>query len=57
MEENKIVKLNIQVKEEETISEPTKKEDNCFQTNPILQKMHSCNTKAEKHKFKLKDLF
>ena len=57
MEDNKIVKLNIEIKEEETTSKEIKKEESCFQTNPILQKMHNCNSKAEKYKFKLKDLF
>lgn len=57
MEENKIVKLNIETKNDDATIEQQKKEDSCYQTNPILQKMHSCNSKAEKLKFKLKDLF
>lgn len=56
MDENKIVELNINKKEEVKI-EKEEKFRFSLQTNPILQKMLLANVNNQKDKFKFKDLF
>ncbi len=54
MEETKIIKLNIESKEEST--EKNKKFLNSCNTNPIVQKMIKITQKSKLGKFTLKDL-
>lgn len=57
MDENKIVELNINKKENEVKIEKEEKYRFSLQTNPILQKMLLANANSKKDKFKFKDLF
>ena len=56
MDENKIIKLNIEQKNKE---ESEKKQTSSFSlhTNPILKKMFLSNMENKKGKFSLKDWF
>ncbi|MBQ8886800.1 MAG: hypothetical protein IJY61_03775 [Candidatus Gastranaerophilales bacterium] len=56
MDENKIVELNTN-KKEEVKNEKEEKFRFSLQTNPILQKMLLANANSKKDKFKFKDLF
>ena len=56
MDENKIIKLDIQTQKREKTSENQKDTQSFFQTNPILQKMFIVNMNNKKGKFSLKDI-
>lgn len=59
MDENKLVKLNIEpkAKNSEAQTEKKPKIGNFLHTNPILEKMFVSNVINEKNKFSIKDLF
>lgn len=57
MDENKIVKLNIETNKPVEKQECDKKFNFSFHTNPILQKMFVANMNNKKDKFTFKDLF
>ena len=59
MDENKLVKLNIEqkAKNSEEQAEKKPKIGSFLHTNPILEKMFVSNVINEKNKFSIKDLF
>lgn len=59
MDENKLVKLNIEqkAKNSEQKAENKPKIGSFLHTNPILEKMFVSNVINEKKKFSIKDLF
>ena len=57
MDDNKIIKLNIDIGEENKMEQKKKARKSLFQTNPILHEMFTSNMNIKKNKFNFKDLF
>ena len=57
MNENKVIKLNIDLKNAKEKTKENKKSWFSFQTNPIIKKMLLTNLENKKDKFKFQDIF